>query len=1494
MARPLLRRAARALGLAALALAALSGGASAWLFSSPGEAWLRARALVAAAGALEGKLDFARLSLSPSHVRVEDIRLDTSEGEPALRARAVDLSWDPLALLDRRVHVEALAVEGLELPLVQDGRGLNLSRALASKGPSSGTPRLAFQVDALRVPGAAVTFTQVDADGERTEAARLPALSLEASASGTTVPLGATLKLAVDGTAEVPVKGPLQLRLDGTLEGESLSARGTAALAGAEAAFEGRRDGTEQSELKVGRLLLPPEPLRALVAQWPLQLPLSATLSAAQTGNLVSLKADASAGAATAALSGKVDLARFRLEHLQLDAAHVDLSELLEGGPPSSLTVTAHASGHGTLETLTGGVELDVSPGTLYRAQVGPLRVRATARDGKLDVQQLSAVLPGASLRAAGGGNAGALELKGTLEATDLGALSRTLGAFTRSEPLPLSGRGRLALTARGPARALAVTLSGRFPQLAYDGAQLEGVLLDASLPDVRRPWEASGKVKVAQATVGGRRFRELSAEVATRGRAVTVDARLRGLTSLVFHAGGTLDKDRQGLGLDVLGLDYPEAQWTLAAPAAIRFNDSGVQLQRLALTARGQSLSLVGGTRNGRLDATLALDRLDLSRLPSALMPEGLGLQGRVTGTARVQGRTFRPEADVELSVVDGRVKQLSGVGLHLLAGYRADRLRGSAALSAEPGRARVTFDVPVKGLQQERHEPLALSLALQSLDVAKALAAAGRTDAAEGRLSGNLQLSGFADEPVPHLHLEAEGLRANGWPGAGVAGAAGQLDVAPGEDGGLGLSLLADVLSSRVRARLKTGLTLASLRRAPPDEAALRALPWKLEVDSEALPLGPHLPGVQGDAALSVRAHGSLEAPEGEVTLQLTGVRRTGAEPLSGTVHLRATGAEVSFDGSLERAVAPLLSVEGRIRAPAGALLADALHSEAPLEAHAVLSPTALASLAALAGRPLAAQGELSADVRASGTPARPVLHAELSADRLGAGAQALGALRLAADVRPALASLEGALTAPGGGTLKLSLRSARDWFPAALAGTLEAAAVPLDGSAEAKGVDLSFLAGMHPKLRTLSGTLDLSARLQGTAAEPLYLGQAEWKDGRVAWLGYGEYRDVTLKARVTHERARLDTLSLSSGGGTFTAHGEALKRPTGWTFTGGTALRRFPLILDDQLYAYASLDGALKGEWDDAVANFSEVRLPNGVEVELPQAKRKDLQDLERPGDVFRTRDGRWLDGLPRKLREAQPRTGTEAPPGRLWRASLQSEKGVMVRGMDLVAVLGLAEGFRVEYQDALRLYGEVRLLSGRFEVLGRRFVVQKDSTVQFQGAAKSPLVNVAAAWTSEREQVTVNMAVRGTGSDLQLRPTSQPPLPESDIYTLLATGRRQLKRGSGSSMTGAEAATLVGSALASQLRKALPGKVPLDVLTVEAGEEGSLSGSKLEAGTYVTDKVYVGYTGRLGANPQRGENGHEVRFEYQVTPQWSLEASFGDAFSGGADLVWTRDY
>jgi hypothetical protein len=115
-------------------------------------------------------------------------------------------------------------------------------------------------------------------------------------------------------------------------------------------------------------------------------------------------------------------------------------------------------------------------------------------------------------------------------------------------------------------------------------------------------------------------------------------------------------------------------------------------------------------------------------------------------------------------------------------------------------------------------------------------------------------------------------------------------------------------------------------------------------------------------------------------------------------------------------------------------------------------------------------------------------------------------------------------------------------------------------------------------------------------------------------------------------------------------------------------------------------------------------------------------------------------------------------------------------------------------------------------------------------------------------------------------------------------VLATGRRTLKRGSGASMTGAEAASVVGSYAASQLKRMFASKLPIDVLSIEAGQQG-LADVSLEAGAYVSDKIYLGSVYRLGARPERNENAAGFRLEYQITPRWNLETEYGTARVGG---------
>jgi translocation and assembly module TamB len=134
-------------------------------------------------------------------------------------------------------------------------------------------------------------------------------------------------------------------------------------------------------------------------------------------------------------------------------------------------------------------------------------------------------------------------------------------------------------------------------------------------------------------------------------------------------------------------------------------------------------------------------------------------------------------------------------------------------------------------------------------------------------------------------------------------------------------------------------------------------------------------------------------------------------------------------------------------------------------------------------------------------------------------------------------------------------------------------------------------------------------------------------------------------------------------------------------------------------------------------------------------------------------------------------------------------------------------------------------------------------------------------------------------------------------ESDIYTLLATGRRDLRRSSGSSMSPIQAASVLGSFVLGEIKTAALKKLPIDlvdVISVDTRTE-DLTSARFEVGKYLSDSLYLGYTFQPGANRTRGESTHTGRLEFQVSKGVSVEATAAvDAPAAGVDIVFGRDF
>jgi translocation and assembly module TamB len=201
--------------------------------------------------------------------------------------------------------------------------------------------------------------------------------------------------------------------------------------------------------------------------------------------------------------------------------------------------------------------------------------------------------------------------------------------------------------------------------------------------------------------------------------------------------------------------------------------------------------------------------------------------------------------------------------------------------------------------------------------------------------------------------------------------------------------------------------------------------------------------------------------------------------------------------------------------------------------------------------------------------------------------------------------------------------------------------------------------------------------------------------------------------------------------------------------------------------------------------------------------------------------------------------------------------------------------------------LTMTGTVDTIRGRLEPIGGRVFEIAKGQVQFTGGAPTTAqLDVVANYDNPAAKVKVN--VSGPVLKPVIKMTSIPVMDEAQIAVLIATGRTELKAGGGSAELGAtEAAGAVLGAVATQAFKGLlSDKLPVDTVSIDSGQ--------FRVGKYVTDKIFLGYTHRFNAREELGENVDEGRFEYQIDPRWSVQATGGTAGAGGANILWSKDY
>src|SRR5581483_3019219 len=396
---------------------------------------------------------------------------------------------------------------------------------------------------------------------------------------------------------------------------------------------------------------------------------------------------------------------------------------------------------------------------------------------------------------------------------------------------------------------------------------------------------------------------------------------------------------------------------------------------------------------------------------------------------------------------------------------------------------------------------------------------------------------------------------------------------------------------------------------------------------------------------------------------------------------------------------------------------------------------------------------------------------------------------------------------------------------------------------------GIDLSPLAGLNKEIKEIHGKVVIDLRASGYIKSPKINGQVK-------------LQDVSLK-----------TQSL---------RGE-IKVPTGLIEMQGE--RGFLRTLEIQ----TKLDGDIRikgGEGKNYVSGNIKI---TRARIGIPEKPEKQVEDIK------------FVDQ--RKEKKPEQFVITEVKQADYFRDNIGMDLNVSIPGNAWVKGKGANIevkgdlGIIKKYGGPIIVTGIVNTVRGTYEIFGKLFNVE-ESTVSFPGTPEiNPFLDVKTLYRVSNVRIFVN--VTGTANKPVIKLSSEPPMDETDIISYLVFGTSSDKIGAGQRVPlQQKAQQIMGSMAAGKLKDIVGEKFQLDVATVTGGEKG-LGSTQIEAGKYITDKIYVGYersSEDTVSTPYTSTSQNltnKARIEYRPYNFLTLESTVGGDNQGG-DVFFNFDY
>lgn len=191
------------------------------------------------------------------------------------------------------------------------------------------------------------------------------------------------------------------------------------------------------------------------------------------------------------------------------------------------------------------------------------------------------------------------------------------------------------------------------------------------------------------------------------------------------------------------------------------------------------------------------------------------------------------------------------------------------------------------------------------------------------------------------------------------------------------------------------------------------------------------------------------------------------------------------------------------------------------------------------------------------------------------------------------------------------------------------------------------------------------------------------------------------------------------------------------------------------------------------------------------------------------------------------------------------------------------------YRQAANGASSTYGELNILSGSYRAYRQELTI-KQGQLLFFGAIDNPALDIRAV--REVDEVIVGVLMNGTLKSINSQLFSTPALPENDIISLIATGRKFSSIGEGDGVNVLNTIANLGLNRSQGITNSMRDKLGLDALQIT--NTGDINTSILTVGKYVTPDIFIRYGVGLFDNQSR------ISVDYTLSEHLKLQAESGE--------------